>query len=330
MATNGKRMIGVGSPIVDILAQVEDDFITQEIHGEKGGMELISAELMREINGKIPGTTVKAPGGSAGNTTFALAKMGANCAFLGKIGSDNDGEYYKQSFEAFGGDSSRFKYCKETATACCISLITPDSERTMRTDLGAAAQLLPTEISVKDFLGFNIAHIEGYLLFNPELAETVLKSAKAAGCKVSLDLGSFEVVKAAESMLHRLLEDYVDYVFANEDEAEAFCSSKDPEVALASLNKLCEVAVVKLGADGALIKKTGEDVIKAKAVKANNVVDTTGAGDFWAAGFIYGVLNDLPLEKSAELGAVLGCEVVQQIGASLPDESWSTIENLIK
>lgn len=317
------RVLGVGSPVVDLLAQVPDEFLSL-LHGAKGGMELIGPETMEEILAQVPGTVVRAAGGSAGNTTFALAKMGVSASFLGKLGVDIDGDYYRDAFSTLGGETSRFKSTTEIHTARCLSLITPDSERTMRTDLGAAAKLSPDEISPADFEGVELVHAEGYLLFNPALAEAVLASAKAAGCKVSLDLGSFEVVRAAESELHLLLSRYVDYVFANEEEAAAFCGDADPKAGLEALAALCSVAAVKVGAEGAWIRR-GEETVQVSSVPVNAVVDTTGAGDLWAAGFLGGVLAGQSLEVAGHWGALLGAAVVQEIGAKLPEPVWARV-----
>jgi sugar/nucleoside kinase (ribokinase family) len=318
-----KKVIGAGSPVVDFLAQVSEEFVAH-IEGEKGGMELISAEVMETLIAELDAPPVRAPGGSAGNTIFALARMGIVSAFLGMLGDDGDGTYYRQRLESAGGDASRFKTTADAPTARCLSLITPDSERTMRTDLGAAMHLMPEHLTPEDFEGFSLLHAEGYLLFNPDLATAVLKNAKAAGCKISLDLGSFEVVRAAETVLHQLLEDYVDLVFANEDEAEAFCGHADPEKALREFGARCEVAAVKLGADGALLLRDGESC-HAPIIPVDTVIDTTGAGDCWAAGFLYGWLTDQPLPVCGELGALLGGEVVRCIGASPEPASWERI-----
>ncbi|HEX2952123.1 MAG TPA: adenosine kinase, partial [Armatimonadota bacterium] len=200
---------------------------------------------------------------------------------------DDRGESYLTAFRQLGGDCSRLKFDEAAATACCLCLVTPDSERTMFTHLGAAQLLHPEEITPEDFASCNHAHIEGYLLFNPELLMSVLRSARQAGCRVSLDLGSFGVVTAAREILPSILADYVDIVFANEEECAAYCGHRDPLVGLETLGALCEVAVVKLGAEGALIR-SATDQVHVPASPAQTVVDTTGAGDFWAAGFLYG------------------------------------------
>ncbi|MGC9450098.1 MAG: PfkB family carbohydrate kinase, partial [Oceanipulchritudo sp.] len=244
--------------------------------------------------------------------------------FIGKIGDDAGGAFYRERLAALGGDPSRFKI-GETANGRCLSLITPDSERTLRTDLGAAATLSPEEITTADFIGCSHAHIEGYLLFNPELMMAVLKSAREANCTISLDLASFEVVEAAREQIRELLGTYVDLVFANEEEAAAFCGGKaQPGDLAVELAKYCDLAVVKAGAKGAWLAR-GTEVIHCPALPGIKAVDTTGAGDYWAAGFLAGWLHGKPLETCAAWGARLGAEIVQVIGAELPDENWNKI-----
>lgn len=322
---NLKKVIGVGSPIVDLLAQVSEEFIAG-IDGDKGGMELVTPDQIEALLGQVPTAPVIAPGGSAANTTFALAKVGVPAAFLGKLGEDELATAYRDGFASLGGDTARFKSTTAAPTARCLSLVTPDSERTMRTELGAAALMAPEDVTADDFAGCGLAHIEGYLLFNPALAERVLRTAKEAGCTVSLDLGAFEVVRAAGDSLASLLEQFVDIVYANEDEAEAFTGSKDPLAALEALSKLCSIAAVKLGAEGAVIEGHGERVT-IPARKAPQVIDTTGAGDFWAAGFLYGHLHGLPLQVSGAIGSLFGAEVVQHMGVDLEPEAWQRVQD---
>lgn len=317
------RIIGVGSPIVDRLALVEEAFVAG-VGGNKGGMQLVDTPAMEALLAEVPGETLVAPGGSAANTVFALARLNMQAALLGKIGDDAEGRYYRRTFEQLGGDGSRLKTCGVSATARCLSLVTPDSERTMRTDLGAAAAFAPDEVSVDDFRGCRHAHVEGYLLFNPDLARTVLEAAKTAGCTISLDLGAFEVVNGAAETLPSLLDRYVDVVLANEDEAAAFCGQRDPRAGLDALQKHCATAVVKCGAEGALIRANG-NIHEIPARNVDTVKDTTGAGDFWAAGFLYGHLNGCEPDTSGHLGSILAAEVVRHLGANLPPAAWERI-----
>jgi sugar/nucleoside kinase (ribokinase family) len=317
------QVIGVGSPVVDFVIETDDEFLAT-LPGRKGGMELVDSPTLRALLKSIKDAPVKAPGGSAGNTTFALARMGMPCGFMGKVGRDDNGDYYKTLFKEVGGDVSRFKTDGADPTACCVSLVTPDSERTMRTDLGAAMGFSPADIGADDFKGCRHVHVEGYLLFNRELLFAVLEAARASDCTVSLDLGSFEVVDAAKDILPGILKEYVDIVFANEEEAAAFSGSRDPETGLAALGHLCRVAAVKVGKDGAYLKdESGTTHVPAMVV--DKVIDTTGAGDYWAAGFLFAHLNGYSLTKSGCVGALFGKHVIGCMGADLPADVWGDI-----
>lgn len=323
MEHDPRKVIGVGSPIVDLLAPVEDDFIKAH-GGDKGGMHLVEHEDLAALVENLPGSPDLAPGGSAANTAFTLARLGSPAAMLGKLGDDAHGEFYRGSFEELGGEC-RFKTCDQNNTARCVSLVTPDAQRTMRTHLGAAAGLTPDEVRPPDFTGCGHAHVEGYLLFNERLLTAVLASAKQAGCTVSLDLGSFELVAQAGEKLRSLLSGYVDVVFANQDESRAFCGSQDPQSALSALGECCPTAAVKLGADGAWLLRDNE-VAYVPALPAERAVDSTGAGDYWAAGFLYGHLRGYSLGTCGLLGNILGCEVVQHVGAQIPRDNWQELK----
>ncbi|MFW6333060.1 MAG: adenosine kinase [Thermodesulfobacteriota bacterium] len=317
------HMIGVGSPVVDLVIEVPEQ-VVKSVPGQKGGMELVDSRTMSSLLAMIGGQPVKATGGSAGNTTFALSSMGLRCSFMGKLGRDENGAYYRDYFKQIGGDCSRFKLDGDAATASCLSLVTPDSERTMRTDLGAAMAFSPEDIHPEDFAGCDHVHVEGYLLFNPELILAVLKAAKEAGCRVSLDLGSFEIVDHAREALPGILENYVDVVFANEEESAVYCGKDDPEYGLEELGKLCSIAAVKLGKKGALVRDAA-GAHHVPAFMTDRAVDTTGAGDFWAAGFLYGLINHHPVDACAKTGALLGRHVVEHLGAALPLKAWRNI-----
>ena len=320
------QIIGIGSPLIDSLTHVSEAFLA-DVPGDKGGMELVEIHHIEGLVERSENKVVHASGGSAANTILGLSQLGMNCTFLGKLGNDKHAEFYKDKFSEAGVCTERFKYSDGSSTGRCLSMITPDSQRTCRTYLGAAMTLDPNEIGVKDFAECTHAHIEGYKLFNRELTSAILQCAKEAGCSISLDLASFEVVHSNRDVLDKILTDYIDIVFANEDEAQAFCDSDDPLVGLKELAQHCEVAAVKLGADGAYIKR-GEEVVKVDtpSVKA---VDTTGAGDLWAAGFLYGYYRGLGLRECGLAGSILGSTVVQQIGAAIPNGEWPEIRERI-
>jgi sugar/nucleoside kinase (ribokinase family) len=323
MLNTSYELVGVGSPIIDVLARVPESFLAH-VGGQKGGMVLTDAETLGKWMAQLPEPFTEAPGGSAGNTLFAAARLGLRTTFVGKTGNDAGGAFYRERLQALGGDASRFKI-GDVPNGRCLSLITPDSERTLRTDLGAAATLSPAEISAADFIGCTHAHIEGYLLFNPELMQAVLRAAREANCTISLDLASFEVVRAAGAELAGLLDEFVDMVFANEEEAAAFHGKTDsPQAMLQTLARHCPLAVVKTGASGAWLARDGE-TFHCPALPGIRALDTTGAGDYWAAGFLAGWLRGKPLQTCAAWGARLGAEIVQVIGAELPDHTWERI-----
>jgi sugar/nucleoside kinase (ribokinase family) len=194
----------------------------------------------------------------------------------------------------------------------------------MRTDLGAAMTLSPKEISIDDFKGVKHAHIEGYLLFNEVLMRKVIESAKAAGCTISLDLASFEVVHAAKAILPEILEHYVDLVFANEEEAAALTDLDDEQAMVTEMAKYCQIAALKVGPKGSYVA-SGGTVKKVAPVPADRLIDTTAAGDLWAAGFLYGWSKGLALTEAARIGSMLGSAVVQVEGSQLSEETWNAI-----
>jgi sugar/nucleoside kinase (ribokinase family) len=321
------RVIGAGSLIVDLVAEVSDAFIAR-IGRQKGGMELVDSATLEEIVALLPSPPMLSAGGSAANTIHGLAHLGVPCTFLGKLGADANRDFYVAAYQSAGVDTSRIRYSDAMPTGRCLSLVTPDSERTLCTDLGASGSLSVDDVNVDDFRDCDYVHIEGYLLFNRELAVSIMQAAKTAGAIVGLDLASFEVVRANRDVLDDLLSEYVDVVYANEDEAEAFCGVRTPEAGLAALAEHCCVAIVKLGADGARIQaSTGTVAIDAVSAQA---VDTTGAGDLWAAGFLYAALNGSDPAIAGKCGAVTGAEVVQVFGAALPDAAWERTREQFK
>lgn len=317
-------LIGVGSPIMDLLAHVPEAFLTT-LSGAKGGMVLVDAVEMESIVSRLEQHPATVAGGSAGNTAVSAARLGLRTTFLGKLGNDATARAYKENFAHAGGDVSRFKYA-DLANARCVSLVTPDGQRTMRTCLGAAMSLSPGEISPLDFRGCRHAHIEGYLLFNRDLANAVIAAARAAGCSISIDLASFEVVKAARDWILAQLHHGIDIVFANEDEIQALFPGLGHDFA-AHAKRLAEfggLAAVKIGKDGAWIAK-GTEVHRIAPVPAPKVDDTTGAGDAWAAGFLFGHLRGWTPAAAGALGSRLGSECVRHLGPAIPAAHWPAI-----
>ena len=317
-------LIGVGSPIMDLLAPVPESFLAT-IRGEKGGMVLVDNDEMQAIVARLPAPPATTSGGSAANTIFNATRLGLRSTFLGKLGHDAAGGAYRERFAAAGVDPSRFKQAA-LPNARCLVLVTPDAQRTMRTCLGAAMTLAPEEISAADFAGCRHAHIEGYVLFNRALAEAVFAAARAAGCTISLDLASFEVVHASRDWLLEQFRRGIDLVFGNEDEIRALYQTDSTDYAAhaRALAAHGTLAVVKLGKDGAWLAR-GAELHRVDPVRVPEVVDTNGAGDAFAAGFLYGHLRGLPLPACGHIAALLGAETVRHLGPLVPEKDWPAV-----
>jgi sugar/nucleoside kinase (ribokinase family) len=320
-------LIGIGNPIMDLLAHVPESFLTENVAGEKGGMVLVDDQDIAVLMGKIGSKIAVAPGGSAANATLGATRLGLRSTYLGKIGRDITADDYLTNFIAAGGDGSRFKRAT-LPNGRCLSMVTPDGQRTMRTHLGAAMTLSPDEITVDDFKGARHAHIEGYLLFNPDLAEKVAATARDAGCTISLELASFEVVNVARDWILSQLKKGVHVVFANEDEIKALFQTADSYDAQARrLASFGGIGAVKIGKDGAWVAK-GSELHRIEPVNVAKVVDTTGAGDAWAGGFLYGYLRGYSGAAAGALGSALGAECVQHLGPAIPEMHWPRLRAL--
>ncbi|MEO6992253.1 MAG: adenosine kinase [Lacunisphaera sp.] len=320
-------LIGIGNPIMDLLAHVPESFLSSHVSGEKGGMVLVDDEDIATLIGKIGSKVAITPGGSAANATLGATRLGLRSTYVGKIGRDITAEDYLTNFIAAGGDGSRFKRAT-LPNGRCLSMVTPDGQRTMRTHLGAAMTLSPDEITIDDFKDARHAHIEGYLLFNPALAEKVAVTARAAGCTISLELASFEVVNAARDWILAQLKEGVHIVFANEDEIRAlFQTDESYDNQARRLASFGGIGAVKMGKDGAWVAK-GHALHRIQPVKVTQVIDTTGAGDSWAGGFLYGYLRGYSPAAAGTLGSALGAECVQHLGPSIPEMHWPRLRAL--
>jgi sugar/nucleoside kinase (ribokinase family) len=319
-------LLGIGSPIMDLTAPVPEAFLAT-VAGDKGGMVLVDAAEMDALVTRLPAPPEIENGGSAANVTRAAARLGLRTTFLGKLGTDATAAAYRAHAAAAGIDISRYKTGAGLPNARCLALITPDAARTMRTDLGAALTLSPDEIVPADFAGVRHAHIEGYLVFNPALADAVLAGARDSGATVSLDFASFEVINATRDWLvTQLRVGGLHVVFANEDEIRAlYPENKDDDYPALARRLAAEspglVAVVKVGKDGAWIARDGE-LHRIEPVPADRVIDTNGAGDNFAGGFLHGFLQGWPLPACGQLAAAVGSECVRHSGPAIPPDRW--------
>lgn len=317
--------LGVGSPIVDTLAFVSEDFVIKS-GAARGSMTLVDDKCMAKVMAGLGGALAEAPGGSAGNTVVALARLGANAALLGKTGDDETGTYYCEALARAGGKIDHIK--KGTgASARCLSMITPDAQRTMMTNLGAAATIRPDEISVEDF-DARLVYLEGYLIYNRPFMDAVLENARKAGAKIGLDLGSYSIVESMREDLLGILKEYVHFVIANEDEARAMFGEIPAEEQAMKFGEICPMVLLNQGAKGSIVVNEGS-LHHIPAFHVERVLDTTGAGDLCIAGFLYAWLNGASPSQCGECGAVLGSEVVQVMGAFLDEVTWKRIRKAV-
>ena len=320
-----KKVIGIGNALVDVLVRIPDEGILSEHQLPRGSMQLVDRQFsdrLLAVTGHLKPET--ASGGSAANTINGLAMLGTPCAYIGKVGRDHFGQLFREHMERNQVRSLMLE--SETDTGRCLSLISPDSERTMATYLGAAIDLRPEELSPEMFSGYEILHAEGYLVQNHELIEAALNMAKQKGLMISLDLASYNVVQENLAFIRHILEHYVDLVLANEEEARAF-SGMEPGKALDELSKICRIAVVKTGSRGSLVGSgAGRHSIAPIIATA---VDTTGAGDLYAAGFLYGLATDRPLEVCGHYGSLMAGKVIEVIGARLDDRHLKEVRSMI-
>jgi len=315
------RVLGIGNALVDIMTQLNEDTLIEELGLLKGSMTLVDTEQSKKIQESTKNLKKElAAGGSSANTMNGLANLGAEVGFVGVIGRDELGNFFKKDLE----NNKVIPHLKVTNTDSgrAVALISPDSERTFATYLGAAIEFTSEDMHPELFNGYSLVHVEGYLVQNHELIEAALKMAHDIGLKVAIDLASFNVVEANLPFLEKLIRNYVDIVFANEQEAKAF-TGLEPEEALEELAMMCKIAVVKVGPKGALIRH-GSEVVKIHAIDAVRR-DTTGAGDLFASGFLFGLINGFSLEKCGQIGSVLAGNVIEVIGAKMDKERWEKI-----
>ena len=316
-----KKILGIGSALVDIMTQIPDENILQELNLPKGSMTYVDAETSVAIGKKLAylGNQM-ASGGSAANTMSGLAQLGVEAGFLSKIGKDEVGQFFEKQMIESHVQPLMLK--SDTPSGRVQALVTADGERTFATCLGAAAEMCADDIKPELFKGWDILYVEGYLVANPNMLDKAVKTAKEAGLKIAIDMASYNVVEESRDYFMQLIENYVDYVFANEQEAFAL-TGMEPLQTIDFLASRCEIAVVKVGAKGAYIRR-GNETATIAPMKAN-VIDTNGAGDMWAAGFMVGLVKDEPLENCGKMGAIVAANVIEVLGTKMDAERWNKI-----
>jgi sugar/nucleoside kinase (ribokinase family) len=320
------KVLGIGNALVDIMTQLENDNFLKEYNLPKGSMQLVDESFVRDITrASEKFERSLASGGSAANTIHGLARLGVETGFIGKVGEDEMGNFFFDDMKNSAINPQLLK--SKTTSGRAVALVSKDSERTFATFLGAAVELSPEDLKEEHFKGYKYLHVEGYLVQNHDLLRKASELAKKFDIKLSLDLASFNVVEDNLDFLKQYVIDYVDIIFANEEEAKSF-TGKEPKEALNELAKLSEIAVVKIGKEGSMIK-SGDKEYKVSPIKSNPI-DTTGAGDAYAAGFLYGLVMNLPLDRCGEIGSLLAGKVIEVIGAKMNDKQWKEIYDLVK
>lgn len=320
-----KRILGMGNALTDILLQIEHDEVLATLNLPKGSMQLVNGQFSDQIGIALSGIARKmATGGSASNTINGLTKLGVTAGFVGKVGKDDVGTFFTN--DSISNGVTPHLLISETPSGRCTVLVSPDGERTLCTFLGASCELDAEDLTLDMFQNYDIFHIEGYLVQNHELIRTAVRLAKEAGLKVSIDLASYNVVEENLDFLNEIIREYVDIVFANEEEARAF-TNKEPQDALIHISNHCDIAVVKIGKEGSYVK-SGDSSVQVQPRTAN-CIDTTGAGDLYAAGFLYGLACNYSLDVCGRIGSLVAANVVEVLGAKMTDEVWATIHEEI-
>lgn len=319
------KIIGIGNALTDIIVPIKDYEIIDSLNIPHGGMVMIDKNQFLEINKHIANINKSmVAGGSAANTIYGLSKLGVETSFIGKVGMDTIGNNYEQDMLKAGIKPDLIR--TDTPSGCAIVLITPDGERTFASYLGAAQELMPENISEENFMGHDILHIEGYLLFNYDIVLKAMQTAKNLGMKVSLDLAAHNFVEENRPIIKDLIKNYVDVCFANEEESKAV-TGLQPREALDCISEDCDFTVVKLGSKGSLIKHNG--TVYEVGTPHVECVDSTGAGDLYASGLLYGIAKGYNAETCGKIGAIIGSVVIQNYGARISDDNWDTIRQKI-
>ena len=316
-----KRILGIGNALVDVLTKVDNEQILSELHLPKGSMQLLSTEAYAEVTRRMQALPTKlTTGGSACNTLLALSHLDAPTGMIGKIGDDENGRFFASYF-AQRGISTRLLH-DSRPTGVASTFITPDGQRTFGTYLGAAARLTADELQQAWFEGYDYFYIEGYLVQNHDLVLRAIELAHAAGCEVCLDLASYNIVEADLDFFRALMPS-IDIVFANEQEAQAL-TGLEARAALDALAATCHIAVVKIGKHGVWACH-GTEVAHCPARDVPVVVDTTAAGDYFAAGFMHALAAGEPLATCIARGSLLAGHIIEVVGTELHDATWQQL-----
>lgn len=321
-----KKILGIGNALVDVMTVIDDDNILKKFDLPKGSMQLVNNVKSGIVKKETEGLKRSmSSGGSVANTMHGLGLLGTGAGYIGSIGKDETGDFFENDMTEAGVRTYLLR--RDSSTGTAVALISPDSQRTFATHLGAAVELEAHDLSPEFFEGYDILYVEGYLIINKALVERACALAKERGMTVAIDLASFNVVDDRRDDFMEIVEKYVDIVFANQDEARSF-TGLELENALDEISKHCDIAVVKAGAGGSWIKR-GEEKIKIDAMEVD-LRDTTGAGDLYASGFLYGYSRGDSLEKCGLYGSIMAGHVIEVIGSKMNEDVWQKAMSELK
>tara|TARA_B100000700_G_scaffold108066_1_gene121876 strand:- start:97 stop:1104 length:1008 start_codon:yes stop_codon:yes gene_type:complete len=320
-------VVGIGNAIVDVLTKT-DDSILERLSFDKGSMTLIDENTAKKLD-EISTNRIQSSGGSVANSLACISQLGGKAAFIGRVRNDKLGEIFTEEISRTGTIFKTPPSSAGPSTARCLIFVTPDAQRTMCTYLGASVLLEPKDLDLSAVREAKILYLEGYLWDNPAAKNAFIKAAeiaKNANRKVALSLSdSFCVSRHRESFI-KLVEDYVDILFANEDEIKSLYQTSDLDLALEKLKVKCELAAITLGEKGSVIISNKQE-LKIDPFIFGNAIDTTGAGDLYAGGFLKGISDGLSPLMSAKIGSICAGQIVTQLG-SRSNKDLSNLINL--
>ena len=313
--SQAQDVVGLGNAIVDVIAHAEDAFLAAEGMA-KGGMTLIEAERAESLYAHM-GPAVEMSGGSAANTMAGIASLGGGAAFIGKVKDDQLGAIFAHDIRA-AGVAFRTRPARGGApTARCLIFVTPDAQRTMNTYLGASVELGPEDVDEALIAAAQVTYLEGYLWDRPHAKDAFRKAARIAheaGRKVALTLSDPFCVERHRAEFQELVRGPVDILFANEAEIKSLYETQSFDEALQRVRRDCKIAALTRSEKGSVVVE-GDQVHIVDAAKVTRVVDTTGAGDMYAAGFLFGYTAGKPLGECGRIGGIAAAEVISHVGA---------------
>ena len=312
-----KKILGIGNAIVDVLAKVDDEFLKKN-KLIKGSMKLINKSEFEDLKKNIKIEKVVA-GGSVANTMAGITHLGGNASFIGKINSDNFGEMYRKSLQDINVKFSYIEKNEDFSTGASIILITPDSERTMCTYLGISSHLSASDINEKNIIDHELIFLEGYLWdkgTSEEMFKRAISLAKKERLKIAMSLSDIFCVTRHKQDFYSLLKNDLDILIGNENEINELANKKNLLDSVNQLKELNKLIVITRSENGSMAIQNNE-IINCNSTKVNKVLDLTGAGDLFAAGFLKEYLDNSTIKKCLETGSMLASKIIQKIGARL-------------